>query len=167
MKVLKAGYLIGVAKGSYVWHQEHASFKDGSKKYEMMIAQNRKRFSQEWGRILRIFWVVDSEDELRGVLDKTFSLARQGNYISLALRFPVPSLSQILKDRGTYEHSGIRMMSLGSSFEIIWKVLIKKKKYHIIVNKSGLGNVLLRFLGIRSMAGWDDHSYKQVKFSEC
>ncbi|MCX5656733.1 MAG: hypothetical protein NTZ48_00620 [Candidatus Omnitrophica bacterium] len=53
MKAKEMGYLIGAAKGAYVWHKEHGSFKE-TKETEQIFKRNKRIFQRKWGRVLKI-----------------------------------------------------------------------------------------------------------------
>ena len=64
MKVKKAGYLIGIAKAAYVWHQEHSSFKQAKERQKEIFSKNRETFEKKWGKILRVVWIMSSYQEV-------------------------------------------------------------------------------------------------------
>jgi GT2 family glycosyltransferase len=165
MKVLKAGYLIGVAKGSYVWHQEHGSFKAKSKHSEELMCKNERIFTEKWGKTLRIGWVIDREDELRRVWEDALHLARHGNYVWLYTTFSLAAAQKILKDKDLAGHAGLRLVCGGGFLGFTVKNIIKKKRIHLMVNKNKIANALLGMAGIKTMPFWDDKTYQKVKFA--
>ena len=86
MRVARAGYRLGVAKGAYVWHHEHASLGQLGAQKEKVFAQSRKRFEQKWGRILWLAWVVENPDELKDNLKEAINLSRGGNHLWFYVR---------------------------------------------------------------------------------
>lgn len=165
MKVLKAGYLIGVAKGAYVWHMEHASFKPESSRSQGLMRRNEALFTQKWGRILRIGWVVDRASELRHVWEGALHLARNGNYVVVYTTFPLAAARKVLKDRDLVKHTGVRLVCVAGLPGMIAANIFKKKKSHLLINKNKIANIFLGMAGITVMPSWDDAVYQKVKFS--
>ena len=54
MKAKEAGYLVGLAKGAYVWHHEHASVDKLGKEKERQFKKSKRLFEKKWGKPLRI-----------------------------------------------------------------------------------------------------------------
>jgi GT2 family glycosyltransferase len=165
MKVLKAGYLIGVARGAYVWHKEHASFKERSARAQELMKKNQEAFTRIWGRILRIGWVLRREDDVLKAWELAVHLARRGNYVTLYAACPVVAVKDMLKARGLADHTGVRIVAGGGFFGAVITNIIKKKKNHLMVNKNKINNMLLDMAGIKAMEDWDEEIYQNVKFS--
>jgi len=155
LKAGQAGYLIGVAKGSYVWHKEHASFTAMGDNRKEIFERSRDTFNKKWGRALRIAWIYKDSKMLEAHLASGIALVRKGNY----LWFIGPRLTQaragIFKAAGSYEHSGIRFLSAGSRLKVIWLIMTKKKKYDRVVTDDKLLFGLLARLGYAVMRGQD------------
>jgi GT2 family glycosyltransferase len=147
LKILKAGYLIGRAKGAYVWHKEHASFKQMGRNKEEFFRKSRRAFAQKWGRILRIAWIVDGEGQLHQDLAKGIALSRDGNFVSLFTKDISGSRSIMLDGNNHIEPSGIKLIEYRNFFDLAWKILKKKKRYKPIISKSRLFKWLFRIFG--------------------
>ena len=163
MKAAAAGYRIGVAKGSYVWHQEHASFGQvGSRKEGYFIA-SRAAFIKKWGDILRVAWVVSDEKEALSCLDQAVELARGGNFVWFFLKRMGLAADELFRQKNYVKHAGVRFVVYGNPLNLIWLVLKKKKKYHLIIVKS---NPLRRFfskIGYSVLAGYDPRKITSIK----
>jgi len=136
MKVQQAGYLIGVAKAAYVWHQEHGSFKQWPKGKEEAFVNSRKTFTKKWGRILRIAWIVEKNEDLISNLDKAIKLARGGSYVWFLVRDLEIDEEDIFKRNNFFVHSGVKFIKYKSSGHLVWKILKKKKKYHLLISRN-------------------------------
>jgi len=165
MKVKKYGFLIGVAKGAYVWHMAHSSSKQMGARWQQLMDKNLKIFEEKWGKILRICWVITEKNELSKALVQGVSLARQGNYVTIYTTFSTDKAATLFKDQGMLAHSGVNVVHMNHMGSILWKNIIKKKKFHLVINKNRLANALLRMVGIPTLSSWNQEAYLKVKFS--
>ena len=165
MKIMKAGYLIGVARGSYVWHLEHGSFKLKSSRSQELMRKNQAIFAAKWGKILRIGWVVDRQEDLRRVWEDVIHLARHGNYVWLYTTIPLAVVKRVLKDKDLDGHTGVRVVHVPLVAGCVVQNMIKKKRIHLIVNKHKIANMFLGMAGIRAVTAWDEKIYQNIKFS--
>lgn len=156
MKVLKAGYLIGMAKASYVWHKEHAAFKQMSGWRETVFVRNRKIFSNKWGRILRIACVAGDYDSLKKNLAASVRLARNGNYIWNFTKDFKKDRAAMFKENGLNEHSGIKFVTFSNICDLLWKIIKKKKRYDLIVTQNNLFRKILRSFNYKCVNEIDD-----------
>jgi hypothetical protein len=165
MKALKAGYLIGLAKGAYVWHKEHGSSKQMGKKGEMFFEKNRETFQKKWGKILRIAWIVNDDKELMHSLNKAISLTRNGNFISLFARNVTKFKSIILEKNNYIEPSGIKLIKYRNFFELVWKILKKKKKkkYEPIISGNKFVQRFFRSFGYKVLNDLDENKIAKIK----
>jgi len=123
LRTVKAGYRIGMAKGSYVWHKEHASFdKMDKKKTEGLFKRNREIFVKKWGRILRVACICHHTKQVDQHAQDITEVARQGNYVNI-----------FCKKEKVIDHSGVKCMVYKTMFDLIWKILIKKKRYDVVI----------------------------------
>lgn len=136
MKVKKEGYLVGMAKGSYVWHQEHASFKQWPKEKERVFIRSRETFFKKWGKILRIAFVLEKVEDLDECLKESIDLARKGNFLWIFIKNQYINREDFFKRKNLIEHSGINFVGYSNLFNLLWKILKKKKKYSFIVMKN-------------------------------
>jgi len=165
LKVLQAGYAIGVAKGSYVWHKEHASINKLGKKKEEYFSRSREAFCKKWGKILRVLIIVRDEQEIDEYLEGAISLTRQGNYVWIALKDLKKSRSEIFQQRGMAEHSGINFINYSSIIGIIWKIMVKKKKYDIIITGNKAIKTIFSALRFNILPGFDFAAINKIKYS--
>lgn len=163
MKAKKAGYLIGVAKGSYVWHKEHASFKQMGREREEFFVKNSEIFRRKWGKTLRIVWIMSDQKEISKVLEEAIGLARQGNFVW----FMVKNLakSDLFEEENLIEHSAVNFIKIRNRFDIIWKILKKKKRYDIIISNDNFMNWLFKKLGYVVLKGLDKDRIKDIKYA--
>jgi hypothetical protein len=114
-----------MAKGSYVWHKEHASFdKLDKKKTEDLFKRNRKIFVKKWGHILRIAYICDTKQIDQRAQD-IIDVARQGNYVAI-----------FCKKEKAIDHGGVKCILYKTMFDLIGQVLIKKKRYDVVITDS-------------------------------
>ena len=126
LRAVRAGYRIGMAKGSYVWHKEHASFDRTDKKQtEKLFKRNRDIFVRKWGEMLRIALIADNHRELKENIHKVMETARSGKYVHVYCR-------NLMKDMVIAEHSGVKFVNFNNYFDLFFKVMIKKKRYNVI-----------------------------------
>jgi GT2 family glycosyltransferase len=75
----KAGFRCGIAKRAYVWHAEHATFKNEER--QALFARNRSIFEQRWGKAKRQLFVADPGVEPSGLVKRCLRSARAGNWL--------------------------------------------------------------------------------------
>jgi GT2 family glycosyltransferase len=139
LKAAKEGFLIGVSKGSYVWHKEHASLDSYGKEKEAVFKKSKKIFERKWGEVKRIAWIEDNYQEIPKNMDKALKIARQGNRIEFLIKNHKGEAKEAFKNNNDIKHSAIKFTSWRNKIGLIWKILKKKKKYHLIITRhSGL-----------------------------
>ena len=163
MKAKSAGYLIGVAKGSYVWHQEHASFKQWPKEKEEVFAKSREKFTKKWGKILRVAWIVEDFKELLDNLDRGINLAREGNFVRFFVKNLHKEREAIFKESNHFEHSGIEFIKFNNLFDLVFKILKKKKRYNLIISKSRSLHWLLDKFKYPVLTDFDEEKIREIK----
>ena len=138
LRTVRSGYRIGIAKGSYVWHKEHASFdKVDKKQTNKLFKRNREIFVKKWGEILRIALIADNNHEVKENIHKAIETARDGNYVYVYCR-------NLIKDMVIVEHSGVKFVNFNNYFDLFFKILIKKKRYNVISRIGKFNNKLHR-----------------------
>lgn len=165
LRVIKANYLIGVARASYVWHKEHGSFnKMGESKIEGFFKNSRNIFNKKWGRILRIAYIADGSVD-RPHLDNVLNLARQGNFISLFSRYLQDKPKDIFSKFNYFEHTAIKFVEISNVIGLLWRILTKKKKFDVIVSDNEfLGKIVTKF-GFNFIKCCDVVQVNKFKFS--
>lgn len=144
LKVQKRGYLIGVAKGAYVWHKEHGSLKQLGQDKEKNFVKSRETFIKKWGKILRVAWVVNNEQELLESLSSAVDIARSGNYVWIFTKGYCPRRSEVFKKCGLFEHNGVNFIVFNNSLELLWRIIKKKKRYDLIIDSNNFRRKLLK-----------------------
>ena len=147
MKAQKAGFLIGIAKGSYVWHEEHGSFGHMGKRQGKIFRKSKVAFVEKWGRILRIAWIVDNHKELLDNLEEGINLSRQGNYVWFFVKDLDKTKAEIFKENNLIEHSGVNFIKYNNLFDLTFKILKKKKKYNPLISDNRMVKYLFPKLG--------------------
>jgi GT2 family glycosyltransferase len=165
LKVQKAGYLIGVARGSYVWHQEHASFSRIPKKKEQIFRKSRETFIKKWGKILRVAWIVKNYQELLDGLNKGISLANDGNYVWFFVKDFYKEKSEFFNQQNLIEHTGVNFINYNNGIDLFWKITKKKKKYQPIINNNKFLNFFLNLFGYKVINSYNYKKIKRIKFS--
>lgn len=163
MKAQAAGYRIGVAKGSYVWHDEHASFSQWPKAREEAFVKSRNTFIAKWGNILRIAWVVTTQESISKYLDDALALVRNGNYLWFFVRGSGINEETVFTQRGLVVHSGIRFVRFFTYIDLAWKIFIKKKKYAVVISRCREVRKLLSFFRYPTADGFDRETIKRLK----
>ncbi len=144
LKAAREGYLIGVAKGAYVWHKEHGSFKEKSDDIEGIFKKNKALFERKWGKINRVAWFVTSFEELLKGLPLAASIARKGNFLTVYIKNVDKKREDIFKKAGIFEHSGVQFKSFNNYFNLIMTILFKKKKFDFIITGNNIIKTILR-----------------------
>ena len=165
LKALRAGYLIGVAKGAYVLHKEHVSVNKLGNKREEYFSRSREAFQSKWGMILRILFVATDEAGIDSVLLQAIDLARNGNYVWIAVKRLRKTSSEIFRQRKLPEHSGVHFFSYGNILYLAWKVIIKKKRYAVVIIKSVFLRSLFSFLGFNVFDIYDGEKIAALKYA--
>lgn len=146
-------------------HKEHVSVNKLGNKKEEYFLKSRAAFQKKWGRILRILFVATDEAAVDSILPQVIDLARNGNYVWIAVKRLRQASSEIFRQRKLPEHSGVRFFSYGSIFHLAWKVIIKKKRYVVVITKSGFLQSLFSFLGFNVFDRYDGEKIKALKYA--
>ncbi len=153
MKAKELGYRIGVAKGAYVWHREHGSFKQGSE-IEKIFAKSRQTFLKKWGKTLRIAWIEDNEKDLLADLKKVMEMGLQAHFVTFYVRGLSASREDIFKTLDIVEHSAVSFKKFRMHMALMLGIVFKKKKFDLIVVKNEFLCFVLRVLGQRAVPGF-------------
>jgi GT2 family glycosyltransferase len=163
MRAIKAGYLIGNAKGSYVWHKEHGSFRNKSATSDKIFRKNRYTFQRKWGKILRIAWIEDNYQGLLEHLNQGVSLARQANFVTFYSRKIKVERENIFKEKNMFEHSGVQFKIYNYNISLVWNILIKKKRFDLIISKIWFFNFIFRVFNYRTAKHLDNLLITKIK----
>jgi GT2 family glycosyltransferase len=138
-RAMKAGYKSVCAKGAYVYHSEHASFKD--KNLEKFFKKNEELFYQKVGRPKRILYILtkDNRDYFEKLKKEVYDLVNHLNWVAIFRKHSLRSLERI-------KHMRIKFAIISDNFfrvRCLFKVLVKKKRFtHIFVDDRALFNTL-------------------------
>jgi len=129
MRAKKFGYRSVIALGSYVYHEEHASFKSKEKKkeFEELFKQSREKFHALHGKPKRSLYVISKKDArlLTLLKERAYRDADAGNWENIFIK-------ETAGDIEFARHGNIKKVILKPSFfdiKILWRVLTKKKKF--------------------------------------
>ena len=165
LKANRAGYLIGVAKASYVVHNEHSSTGKIGNKKEEIFCESKETFIEKWGKMLRIALVIKDEKSIDIVLREAVELARNGNFIWIFGKNFKGQPEEIFNKNDFVEHSGIKFLKYKGILDLMWKILKKKKKYDIVINSNKIFNNLLAKFGYKTLEVLDKEEISKVKMS--
>lgn len=165
MKAKELGYLIGVAKGAYVWHREHGSFKEGSK-IDKIFQKSRMAFEKKWGRTLRIAWIVDHEKDLAPALQQALKTGLQNHFVTFYVKGHDIRREEIFKALGVFEHSAIQFKKFCLYVPLCLRLIFKKKKFDLVIVKGRVLRLmfgLLRQKAIVGLASLDGDFFKRTQ----
>jgi GT2 family glycosyltransferase len=165
LKALRAGYLIGVAKGAYVFHKEHGSVNRLGSKKEEYFSNSRVAFRKKWGKILRVLFTVSDASGIDRILPQAVELCRSGNHVWVAVRGLNRTGSDIFAERGMTEHTGVRFFGFRNVLHLAWMTLIKKKRYSCVITGNALLRLLLKFSGFNVFAVFEAEKIKTLKYA--
>ena len=149
-RVSQAGWRVGMARASYVWHQEHSSILQLGDERQKIFDKSKEAFLKKWGRTLRLGWVVDGQD-LDGVLAKAITIARLGNYVWLLVKNLKRDRRKIFSENNSDELADIKFVPYQNEVQLLWNVLIKKKKYDYVIVQGKPLPRLLQFFGQKTL----------------
>lgn len=155
MRAREMGYLIGMARGAYVWHKEHGSFREGSQS-DQIFKMSQKVFQRKWGKTLRIAWVEDSRMDLLNDLMQGIKLGREANFITFYIKNIDLLREEVFKLLNAFEHSAVQFKKFRSYFGLVWGIIVKKKKFDLVISKDKCLRFILSTLGQRAASQADD-----------
>jgi GT2 family glycosyltransferase len=143
IRAFRNGYKSVFAEGSYVWHAESASF-DLIENYEEMFKKNQKMFYEMFGRPRRIVYILTGKNTpyFEKLKTKTYDLAKKCNWIWVISRHNLGKIPLNV-------HSNIvrfRYMPLFFRARCIFRVLVRKKKFDMILTDDPIVFFVLNFL---------------------
>lgn len=135
MRAFRYGYKTVLAKASYVWHKEHASF-NLIDDFEKMFAENQKKFYKMLGKPERLLYIVTKKDDgyFARLKKETYELAQKSNWIRIISRWNVGKIPANV-------HSNIsryRYFPVFFRLRCVYNILVKKKKFNKIVTDDAL-----------------------------
>ncbi len=148
-RISRAGYLIGMARGAYVWHKEHVSMKQLSDNGESVFMKSRSVFQKKWGQVSRVLYVTPSRRVEPDELDACIALARKGYYVTIASsQLPDPP-GLPFKQYDRLVHYGISFFRYRYMPQLLLRAIFKKKKYHAVVAAPSSWNVFFKLANLR------------------
>ncbi|MFC1514289.1 glycosyltransferase family 2 protein [Candidatus Omnitrophota bacterium] len=128
MRAKRAGFIPVSARGAFVYHREHGSFKD--KNREAIFSRNRQIYQKMYGKPKRILYVIDrfSKPLYQRIEETSLAAARATDWVWIFKKDSLPEL-------GLCEHGGIRHFAFSPCFfwsAAVYKVLVRKKKFDSI-----------------------------------
>ncbi len=141
LRARKAGYRSAFAKGAFVFHFEHASFR--KRNLNQLFEQSKEKFYSLYKKPERVLFVKSHIDKkyYDKIIHTSYSLAKDANWVWIFLRKSSPELN-------LYEHTNIKVIRIPSVrfyLEVIMRILVKKKKFStIFVDDENLTAILNR-----------------------
>lgn len=129
LRANKAGYRSVFAKGAFVFHFEHSSFK--KRRFNSLFKQSEEKFYALHKRPERIlFLLTDRGGRYYGrVKEDSYILAKDSNWVSIYLKKSAPKID-------LYDHTYMRAFRFSDAFfnlAAIIKIVAKKKKFSRIL----------------------------------
>lgn len=132
MRAKKRGYKSVIALGSYVYHDEHASFKSKEKKkqFEKFFRASQEKFHALYGRPKRILYVLGrTPSDPKALNDAVYKLADNGDFVDVIV-------GKGLKEMDLPRHGNVKKIVYGPAFFKLkaWcRIMTKKKRYDSVV----------------------------------
>ncbi|MBU1913326.1 MAG: glycosyltransferase family 2 protein [Candidatus Omnitrophica bacterium] len=126
-RAAKAGYKCVMAKGAYVYHGQNTGFKK-RKDWDEGFKRNLDIFNKRWGKIERIVYIIGKEDRYGAIKESVDSFLKAGHFVQIIFKCDIPS--------GIKEHASLRIFKVKSSITILWRVLMRKKRFNKIFTDS-------------------------------
>ncbi len=126
----KAGYKCVMAKGAYVYHAQNTGFKK-RRDWDEIFKRNLEIFNKRWGRIQRVVYVItgDKENKYDTIKDSVKDFLKAGHFVHIFFKRGIPE-SEI------QQHISLRTFKIKSTLTILWRILLRKKKFNRIVTDS-------------------------------
>lgn len=126
----EAGFKMLVAKGSFVYHEEHATFKTltiDKAEFDKIFEYDKQKFEEKYGRTKRALFVITQEDQRRcaQLSDAFYNAAHSGIWVHAIMK-------KELRAYTFREHGWTKLFfypSLCFQWLVLIKILTKKKKY--------------------------------------
>ena len=136
-----------MAEGAYVYHVEQAS-RGSLKGKKEIYSKNQQIYEKRWGKLLRILFITGSVKDKSGfqeLYEMSKGMARQRAIVDMwASNDLKKEVSLEGNDIVKHADVGIRLIPKGAlPYNILWKVLTKKKKYDaVIINEGSISSIL-------------------------
>ena len=164
LKAARAGYLIGLAKGAYVWHEGHASLAGLGNKNLEYFAKSKETFQKKWGKTLKVIYQARDQAEIESVLKDAIRFARKGHFLWFAVKGLKNEPTEIFKKLGIFEHAGIKFINYRGIFGLVCKIAFKKKPFDVIVTRNGFLRWFFSKLGYNVFSAFNPEKIDLLKF---
>ncbi|MBU1933243.1 MAG: glycosyltransferase family 2 protein [Candidatus Omnitrophica bacterium] len=145
-RVVKAGYRCILAKGAYVYHRQNTSFKK-RQDWDDRFKRNRNIFNERWGSPKRIVYIITGDDP--GIfISEIKEFIKKGDWVWVILRYG-------LKDMDLPEHTSLsvfRLVKIGFTIRVIWRVLKRKKRFDSVVTDSRFLSWFFKVFGYSTLS---------------
>jgi len=163
-RVHRAGYRLGVARRAYVWHHEGGSSAQLGKDREAIFRRSEQVYLRKWGKILRLAWLVENEEELMKLLDGAVTIARDANFITFWVKGLKTERKEVFRLANVHEFADVKFKPWENRTSIFWQALVKKKKFDAIITTDKKFRALLKLFGQNAVASPDPALFKELKF---
>ena len=135
-----AGYKSVCAKGAYVYHDWHTSFKKAGNREEI-VRKNEEIFFDKWGRYLRIGYPIIYGNNFYVDINTSLGLAREWNWVHTWLNASGRQ-RKALRELRLPEHQGLRLFHMSGVkaifylevlFRLIERRLKRKKAFDVVL----------------------------------
>jgi GT2 family glycosyltransferase len=127
-RAAKAGYKCVMAKGAYVYHVQNTGFKK-RKDWDEGFRRNLDIFSKRWGKVERIVYIIEKEDEYDTIKESIGSFLKAGHFVQIIFK-------QGILESGVQEHASLAVFKVKNDINILWRVLKRKKRFNRIFSGS-------------------------------
>lgn len=164
-KIVKEGFQIGAAKASYVYHQEHASMDQWGDEKEVIFKASRAKYEAKWGRTLRLAYVIKDAAALKDGLAFGRDLIRQGNFVTYYLNGINGEYASGAEGQSLPEVGGVKFLRFRDEFNLMWRLIIKKKRFDFVLTDSRFIRFFVRMLrGIPAGPVLGENKLQSLKF---
>lgn len=130
----KAGFKMLVAKGAYVYHQVHATFKvltTDKEEFNRIFESDKKKFENKYGTTKRVFFLVsgNGQNNPESLSSIFYSVASKGVWVNAIMR-------KELQGYNFKKHGWVKLFFWSNIlfiFRALLKTITKKKKYDVLV----------------------------------
>jgi len=140
-RAAKAGYKCVMAKGAYVYHKQNTGFKK-RKDWDERFKINLDMFNKRWGKIERIVYIIRKENKYDAIRESVNSFLKAGHFVQIIFKYDIPS--------GIQEHTSLRIFKVKSNIAILWRVLMRKKRFNRIFTDSKFLAGIFRIFGYKT-----------------
>ena len=143
LRAARAGYRSVCAQAAFVYHREHASFRN--KNLEAIFIRNREIFHKMCGKPKRVLYIINKfiKPDYKTVESEALKSARQYNWVWIFLNKSLPALD-------LPRHGNIKQFLFKPGFFVlisVFKVLTRqKKKFDLVYVQDSKIIFLLRIL---------------------